>query len=679
LPVVAPAEPVAPTVAPATTGAPVAEVSVTEPFETPPVNARPIEIPKAAIDVAALEIIALLAKEDPAFDVAVAQAKLAEPLTSADVAIRSAAEAAQKAIAARIDSQVRSAARAAADDALEFLAQEEYPAAVSRLEVAIAALPEDSAWVKNIGRAQLTAVLDKINATRAAELTVAFAGLEDALRQQTPESAMRLAALRKHADPKFREKAESTAAAINAELAAKLAEQRRVATIARNGWVAFFNQFNTAVLAGDLDAAAKLCKPAPDSVTTPQAVLDACAAEVAGLRALQDLVLKTSNAAQNKQVNLVLRKGKAVGALAGTEDRKLRIALTGGAIVGVKLETLTAAAYNDILDPRDIKQAKLELALWGLTAHENLSAAETFLTRVCEKAKTPVPLHWQEYFRLQGFSQNAAALVMKLNALQKAVAERNPEMIREAMIAARPELNEFLKFSALNPEQQKIVDDAEAIAGRLSRMQLILQNGSFPTPEYTGQVSDQISEYKDSATKTDVGVQFGLKLGASGGVQRALLRFEGLESAIGKAHVRKATLEMYQIDSPSYKGAMIGFFRLKRSWVPDSGTWTSYDSLKRLDWAVPGAGAVSDVEAKADALLTLDDKKNIWRSIDVTAYVQDVLNGKIQNNGFLLRVINGEPQFHVRFYPESDTATLKDKTLRPRLILDLEQEAPPAN
>jgi hypothetical protein len=170
-----------------------------------------------------------------------------------------------------------------------------------------------------------------------------------------------------------------------------------------------------------------------------------------------------------------------------------------------------------------------------------------------------------------------------------------------------------------------------------------------------------------------VGVQYGLKVGAAGGLQRGLIRFEGLEAALGKARVKRAVLELYQIESPQASGAIVGLFRLKHPWVPDAGTWMSYDSgHKGCDWNLPGASSDADVERNEDAKMVLDDKKNLWRSWDITAYVQDVLAGKAQNFGFLLRVINGEPDYHVRFYPETDLDALKDAKLRPRLVLDVE-------
>jgi hypothetical protein len=206
---------------------------------------------------------------------------------------------------------------------------------------------------------------------------------------------------------------------------------------------------------------------------------------------------------------------------------------------------------------------------------------------------------------------------------------------------------------------------------------VVLQNGCSPTEDYTGEVSDQITDYRDSVRKADVGVQWGLKVGAFGGLQRVLIRFEGLEAAIGKARVRAATLELYQIDSPKANGAALGLYRLKRRWVPDGGSWICYDTAKNLEWSTPGAAGDADIENKEEAHLNLDNRKDVWRSFDVTAYLQDVLAGKAENHGLLLRVVNGEPNYHVRFYPETDLEAHKDKTLRPRLILQLDRPAEP--
>jgi hypothetical protein len=154
---------------------------------------------------------------------------------------------------------------------------------------------------------------------------------------------------------------------------------------------------------------------------------------------------------------------------------------------------------------------------------------------------------------------------------------------------------------------------------------------------------------------------------------RILMRFDGLEAAIGKARVSSAALELYQIDSPKSAGAVVAVYRLKRQWIPDGGSWLSYDAAKSLDWATPGATGDADIEAKEEARLTLDNRKDVWRSFDVTAYIQDVLAGKTTNNGLLLRVVTNEPDYYVRFYPEGDLDTRKDKTLRPRMTLVLDR------
>jgi hypothetical protein len=54
-------------------------------------------------------------------------------------------------------------------------------------------------------------------------------------------------------------------------------------------------------------------------------------------------------------------------------------------------------------------------------------------------------------------------------------------------------------------------------------------------------------------------------------------------------------------------------------------------------------------------------EKGIWRTFDLTRYVQqDVLQGRWQNNGLLMRVTKGEPDFYIRFDPEADVEAAKD-------------------
>jgi hypothetical protein len=143
---------------------------------------------------------------------------------------------------------------------------------------------------------------------------------------------------------------------------------------------------------------------------------------------------------------------------------------------------------------------------------------------------------------------------------------------------------------------------------------------------------------------------------------------------VGQGRVRRATLEFYQIDSPEFNGAVVSLFRLKRPWTPDRGTWLSYDAAKKLAWAQPGASDGTDREATEEAKVTLDDKARQWRAWDITRYVQDVLSGKAPNHGFLMCVTNGEPKYHVRFYPETDLQAKKEAGLRPRVVLEISNE-----
>ena len=156
-------------------------------------------------------------------------------------------------------------------------------------------------------------------------------------------------------------------------------------------------------------------------------------------------------------------------------------------------------------------------------------------------------------------------------------------------------------------------------------------------------------------------------------MQRVLLKFEGLEAVLGGARLRRATLELYQLESPQAQGALIGLFRLKQRWQPARGSWLFYDNDQKLPWSSGGATGEADIAAKAEATLALGGEKEAWRAFDVTSYVRDILTGKIQNNGLLLRVVNGEPNYHVRFYPAGDLEGRRDPALRPRLTLEIEE------
>lgn len=643
--------------------------------------AAPSPLSNSVVRLAEIEVIAALAKEDPNFDAQNAASRLKHYLLSSDVAVKDAALTALGPVLAQLDARARNTARVAAEKAAELADAGRYVPAAKLLEDEFAALSPESPWVVERGRPQIRQLRDQIMKRRADALAEAFRGLEGRLMVQDADAQASVKQLLTHPDEEFAKTAADLQQRVTETLAAKTLEQRRTEAAGRQAWADFFSKFQAAMSSGDLDAAAKLCTPpAADSalhkggVASLNDVLTACADDIAGIKALLEAALEKASKSEPFAVELPLRKGRVEGMLSGVQGRQLKVIMTGGADVGVKLDQLTAAALSSILSLKELSEKKLMPALWSLTAYENPGASAAYLKRSYDAAKLPLPAHWREYFRIEEYSRLSADVERHCALIKQALDTNNPEKVKDALTVARAQIAALAAIEPLSDERAKLLAGAEALVGKSVRAKVVLQNGNLPTPQYTGQASDQITDYRDSARRTDVGVQWGLKVGASGGLQRVLLRFEGLEAALGKARVISATLEMYQIDSPQAAGAIVGLFRIKRRWVPDGGSWICFDTAKGHEWAVPGAYGEADIEPKEDARVTFDKKKNEWRSWDVTKYVQDVLTGKAQNYGFVMRVINGEPDYHVRLYPESDIETIRDKALRPRLVIDVERE-----
>ncbi|HYF50348.1 MAG TPA: DNRLRE domain-containing protein [Planctomycetota bacterium] len=649
-----------------------------QPAPTPVIT----EIINADGRLAEISIIAALIKEDPTFDDKTAIERLLPYQKSSDAAVRDAAGAALKPVLERAAQRIRVHSRTMVETAQEQLDAEDFAAAVSTCDEALtflkaekAAPPELSTHVEDFKKT--------IEQTRTQKLQAAFDKLEAALEANEAGAQERIAALLAHKDKEFATRAQEIATRVKEKLAAaKLAKQTRDAA-GRRGWYDLFGKFHAAMKASDFDAAAPLLRLPQDSpmlqggVDRPAELLAACAADIEEIKALHEAVLKKVASDMPRNLEVPLNKG-LTGTLLGLNGRQLRVTLKGGATVNVKVETLSAPAISTILGKDAATDKKLTRALWTMTAYEAPSQGYEFLKGRYEKADL-VPLHWAEYHRLHGFFGRAADLERAFTNLEAVLPADNRDAIKDALNALRPLVDEYEKTEPLNETRRKLITDAEKQVGRSRRMKLVLQNGQKPADgenEYNGQATDQITDYKDNVRKTDVGTQWGLKLGASGGLQRVLLRFDNLEGALGKARVLSATLEMYQIDSPQFAGAVIGLFRLKRPWAADSGSWVCFNTAKQMEWAIAGAGGEADIEPREDSRVIIDKRKNMWRSWDVTGYVSDVLTGKTQNHGFLMRVINNEPDYHVRFYPETDIENARDAKLRPRLVLEIEREVP---
>ena len=641
---------------------------------------NPIKPPtEEALALAEVEVLKRIATEDPVAGDSHAFAWFKPYTESSLPAVREAAIKALMPFYASLDASARTSSRAAAELAVDLAAEKKFTSALEALSGALNGLPADSPWAAKSGRKQLESLVVQITNSREDERSLIFNGLEERLRAGNADAATTLKSLLNHNEPSFKQTAAEIQKRVSVELAKQNAERRQREAVARVAWADFYRKYDSAVANGELSEAEKLCSPAPTDpiltggVSSPEKVLEGCKSDLKGMRDLISAVLEaaTKNA---RPVDLHLHKGHVEGTLEGVEGRQLRVALSGGGKVGVKVENLSGAAILNIL-------GEPSPALWAMMGSENPEKAQALFTAGYASIKTEIPFHWAQRFKLDKLNVLEQDTGKKIAELSEALEANKPEQITAALDAARLSVAAFGNEN-LSDEHRKVLESAEQIVGHAVRKKLVLQNGfpaglpigGAPVSDYSGFNTDQITDYRDSVRKTDVGVKYGLKVGASGGLQRVLIRFDGLEAALNNARVRKATLEFYQVDSPQANGATIGLFRLKKAWVPDSGSWLGYSTAKGADWALPGASGENDVESKEESMLKLDQKKSIWRSWDVTQYVQDILSGKAQNNGLLMRVINGEPDHHVRFYPETDIEGNKDKTLRPRLILEVERD-----
>ncbi len=663
--------------------APQDEIHEANPVE--PVVEQPVSVPTAPervlaeTDYALVEIQMLhtLIQEDSTVDLKKAANVLRTYTYSTIQAVREAAVKEMSHLLVAHDKVALKSIGEATAPAQALADKKDFAGAIELLQTTLKNLPQDAAWSGQGADKKLKDMISEFEKKRTMEHDAALAGLEDALRKKAPDAAARLESAIKHPDSMVRDEAKGIQHRYAEENDKALQAKRSIDRTAREEWVRFFKRFGSTVAEGDYTGASDLIEQPPfeailkGGVSDPEKVLKRCADDIKAIQNVYEEALKDVKGIR-KQVSFHLRKGgQATGVLIGANGHLLRVVPAKGAEIGVKINDLTSEGVKSLMESSVKNKPAIMLALAALEAYETPNDAEATITAAYEKAREPLPLHWAERFRVEKLIQKITVSEAKLAALKKAVNSENADDMKAALTAAKDVIAELNENGALTDEYRELLAKAENASAKKSLATVVLQNGKSPDAKYRGINTDQISDYRDSMRRTDVGVGYGLKLGASGGLQRVLLKFDGVDAAVGNGRVRKATLQLYQITSPKFEGASIGVFRIKRAWVPDSGSWMSYDAQKDHDWTIPGAGGETDIEPREDARVLLGNKANQWLSWDVTKYVQDVLGGKIQNNGLLLKVVNGEPEFHVRLYPETDLDREIDSNQRPKLILDV--------
>jgi hypothetical protein len=634
-----------------------------------------------------VEILAKVIREDKALDPLDAIKRLKPFAESSDPVVQQAGKQALAAVYSQLDERTRSQVRVAAESAEDLIEKQDFQSAIALLNDTKTALPAEAPWTEHAAK-DLDALIAKTGKQREDTLRLSTEGLEDALRGGSADARDKLQKLLAHPDPSFRQQAETLKAKLAEELARQLAEKQKRDADARIAWTEFFQKFDVAMSAGNFAQAQALCKREPNDpilsggVGDPKAVLEGFSGEVPAIQNLYDAALNrardiaTNGTVAEKSMTLSRRNNMVPfsGSLTKVEGRTLKLTVSIDGVSGetsAKIDELAARGLETLLG---LEGSKTQAApLHSLQAFESRRTATETLAKL--SGNKELPMHWAERVKLENFKKADDDLKQKLAELNTALGGESDDAIKTTLEAARIAAAAYEKFEPLAETQQKSIDTAIKRVGNSVRGKVILQNNVSPSADFVGITTDLIDAYKEGLHQRNVGAQFGLKVGAAAGLKRILIRFEGIEAALQKSKIKKATLELYQIESEEsgYKGAVVCIYRLKRPWVPDAGSWMCYDELKKLNWSLPGADGDADIEAKDDARVIIDSKHDVWRSWDVTDYVKDVLTGKRQNYGFLMRVINDEPSHQVRFYPEKDLDAKKDKSLRPRLVLEVEK------
>lgn len=650
-------------------------------FIEAPATLPPRTLSESDFSLAEVETIHSLVAAGDTLDYKLA-ANMLRPYTySTNTAVRDLATREFENVAKVHDKAVLNTLSSSIETAKDLAAKQDFAGALNALRTGLKKIPADGT-LSNTGPENVIKVLigDYENQRKQARNTI-FNGLEEGVRKKDPAALDRLENALKNSDPEISAAAKQIEERVFAEARAANTAALNLERNAREQWVRFFKRLSGTIAEGDFSNASELCENPPFDVILkggtpdPNKILRLCSADVQAIQVVYDEALADAKGLR-KQVSFHLRKGgQAAGTLLGVNGKMLRINPGKGAELGVKITDLTADGVKALMDSGIRKKPHIRLALAALEAYESPNDAESIITSAYQKEGQGIPAHWSERFRIEKLNTKVKEAEDRLAALKKAIDAGNSDEIKAALEESKAITKDLSDMNALSEDSQKLLASAEKVAAKKQLASAVLQNGVTPDANFKGINTDQISEYRDYSRRTDVGVGYGLRLGASGGLQRALIKFDGLESIVGNARVSKATLELYQITSPQAENASVGIFRVKRPWIPDSGSWLGYDKDKGHDWSIPGASGAEDIEPKEESNVILDKKTNVWRQFDVTKYIQDVLGGKAQNNGMLLKVVNGEPDYHVRFYPETDLDRGKEKSLRPKLILELLRDA----
>lgn len=153
-------------------------------------------------------------------------------------------------------------------------------------------------------------------------------------------------------------------------------------------------------------------------------------------------------------------------------------------------------------------------------------------------------------------------------------------------------------------------------------------------------------------------------------VSRSLIKWD-LSSIPTGSTITGATMRLRDIGTNlSSNNRSMKVYRCLRAWVENEATWNVYSSGN--SWATAGAGnTTSDREATDIGSITMPATE-VGQYYEITltaAKVQEMFNGTIANNGFVLKMDTETDDMH-RFY------TVNNGSLVPELVVDYDLPAP---
>jgi len=157
-----------------------------------------------------------------------------------------------------------------------------------------------------------------------------------------------------------------------------------------------------------------------------------------------------------------------------------------------------------------------------------------------------------------------------------------------------------------------------------------------------------------------------------------LLKFDFLPLPAG-VDVSSATLELYTTGTRGGHASLtIGAYPLLRDWLFDQVTWQN--ARGGDPWGQPGANDTTSDRWATPVGKAIVDDTNTWFRWDVTAAVRQWIDGRLANNGLIMKSIdagNHPPYARFEFVGERNSVGMYEKK-HPRLIIHYNVPAPQA-